>query len=86
MLFPHFAGRRKGFLNIIFLDRNDASHGDFPIDRESNNVANEIPEKLIRNGFFIKHADIKNRLKNRRFLYLFIKPRVIKLPALSFYC
>lgn len=53
----------KGFLNIIFPNRIDAVHGDFSIDRESNNMSNEAFEKLIKNGFFIKHADIKNRLK-----------------------
>lgn len=26
-------------------------------------MSNEAFEKLIKNGFFIKHADIKNRLK-----------------------
>lgn len=63
MPFPHFAGRRKGFFNIIFLDRNDVAYGVFSIDRESNNMSNEEFEKLIKNGFFIKNADIKNRLK-----------------------
>lgn len=63
MPFPHFAGRRKRFLKIVFLNRNDASHGDFPKDRESNNMTNEIFEKLIKNGLFIKTADIKKRLK-----------------------
>ena len=53
----------KEFLNIIFLNRNDAVHGDFSIDRESNNMSNEEFEKLIKKGFFIKNADIKNRLK-----------------------
>jgi len=52
-----------GSLNIVFPNRIDAVHGDFFIDRESNNMSNEEFEKLIKNGFFIKNADIKNRLK-----------------------
>ena len=34
----------KGFLNIIFPNRIDAVHGDFSIDRESNNMSNEAFE------------------------------------------
>ena len=53
----------KDFLNIIFPNRNDVAYGVFSIDRESNNMSNEEFEKLIKNGFFIKNAYIKNRLK-----------------------
>ena len=44
MHLAQFAVKSEGILNIIFLNRNDAVHGVFSIDRESNNMSNEAFE------------------------------------------
>lgn len=54
-------------LKTIFQNRNKAVHGNLDSARDTYKQSIEEFEKLIKNGFFIKNADIKNRLKNRRF-------------------
>lgn len=50
-------------LNTIFQNRNKAVHGKLSSARDTYKRSIEEFEKLIKNGFFIKNADIKNRLK-----------------------
>lgn len=50
-------------LKTIFQNRNKAVHGNLDSARDTYKQSIEEFEKLIKNGFFIKNADIKNRLK-----------------------
>ena len=50
-------------LNTIFRNRNKAMHGKLNIKKKTYKQSIEEFEKLIKNGFFIKNADIKNQQK-----------------------
>lgn len=52
-------------LKTIFQSRNNAVHGKLSSARDTYKQSIKEFEKLIKNGFFIKNADIKNRLKNQ---------------------